>query len=78
MKKLFSLASATVLAVSFASATFAGGPVIVAEEIEPAVETPGGSNFSGGILPIIAAVVIIAALVGGSSSSSGTSAPTNQ
>lgn len=70
MKKLLT-AAATISMVSTAS--FAGGPVVIADEGEPAVVT---KPSSGGWLPLLAGVVIICALAcGGGDNNSNTVAP---
>lgn len=62
MKKLFAPILAATLALS-ASTAFAGGPVIIEEEVEVVAEKPGSSI---GILPIIIiGIALCAALCGG-------------
>lgn len=62
MKKV--LISAAALSM-LASATFAGGPVLIVEESEPAVVN---KPRSGAFLPIVAGLVILCAVACGSDS----------
>ncbi|WP_225029832.1 hypothetical protein [Xinfangfangia pollutisoli] len=74
MKVLTAAAAISMLA----SASFAGGPVVVIDEGEPTVVTKPGSQ---GILPLLAGAVIICAIACGGSdddSSSSTSEPVAQ
>jgi hypothetical protein len=61
---------AAVAALSLsATAVFAGGPVVIADEGEPAVIV-GAPGSGGALIPILAGVLILAAIASGESAAS--------